>query len=162
MAGVVPAPLKWAQRRKYVYVTSPVTDPIEPKVMITDSTLLVEYRTGDGKSFQQQIELFGPVSPQLSGYIVHARLIVVRLHKAVKGDWGRLTRDTLKRSSITADWELWKDEDELTALPDDDGNVDDLSSKFALDFNRMSNGVSICGGGDPQVVAKLQQDLLKQ
>jgi hypothetical protein len=161
----LPLPVVWTQRIHDVYITANVLEPSGVSVEFTPTEVHIQCHQSIGdeqKTFQLSLTLFLPIDVSRCEYIVLARGIRLKLKKATSSDvrpafWPRLTERKVKLAHVTVAWDTWKDEDEL--IEADDEATQGAAFSEMMGF-RMSNGTTISGGGDPNLIAELQRKLL--
>jgi len=133
-------PLKWADRREYVFLTVDLQDTRDVCMRIDNDGAVLHFSctAGHTKSCESDvsgtshyacdIELFHPVSPEESQNVVCPRDVKLKLKK--KGDedvrWTRLTKEKVKGLPIVVDWAEWLDSDEDEDEEQDEQNFTDF------------------------------------
>ena len=105
----------WAERTDRVFVTIEVTDAKSPKVDIgADGRLTFAGCNGEGKLYELDLQLAGPVSSSESKVAVTPRHVVLVLQKSSPGPhWGRLLKAAGKAPhNVKVDWTKYVDEDD--------------------------------------------------
>ena len=108
----------WAERSDRVFVTIEVTDAQSPKVDIgADGRLTFAGCNGEGKLYELDLQLAGPVSSSESKVAVTPRHVLLVLQKSSPGPhWGRLLKAAGKAPhNVKVDWTKYVDEDEEAA-----------------------------------------------
>eukprot|EP00758_Cryptobia_borreli_P003020 Tbor_TRINITY_DN3460_c0_g1::TRINITY_DN3460_c0_g1_i1::g.3795::m.3795/K15730/PTGES3; cytosolic prostaglandin-E synthase len=163
--------LSWAQRLHTVLIVVDVIKPTNVKIEFLDSEgksasdaaerLRISYSTISTeevaeRQFSEEILLFQSVTVPKSNVHVTERCIYIRLAKVDAGSfWTRIyqNKEEHKRKAkhVTVNWSLWKDEDELI----EEKEEEEFSNVPIINAFKMSNGVSMHGGGDPNVIANM-------
>lgn len=152
--------IQWYQRLWTVSIVVDAIDPSEVTVELQGDIISIKFASGE-KSFAQTIPLFSCINREMSGYQATNREIQITLRKIAPENapqrpafWPRLTKDSKKKqSNIKVHWSSWKDEEDLVH------EAESAEAKSGMaHLLRMSNGTSINGGGDPDVIAKMQQE----
>lgn len=112
---------RWAERKDKLFITIDVSNATDVAVGFTDKSVVV---TGTGNTassdgaqpFALTINFQKPVNPSGGSYKVLGQTIQLVAEKAESGPfWGRMTEEPTKATKqwLSADWNLWKDEDEV-------------------------------------------------
>ena len=118
------APIKWAQRADFLYVTIDLHGVTKEVVSFTERELHFQGES-EGKYFEANIEFYQPILPKECSYQTHPLGVemIVKKDKEHRSDgkegfWPQLLKDKrLEKNEVTVDWKHYVDED-------DDGNGD--------------------------------------
>jgi cytosolic prostaglandin-E synthase len=118
-AAVNTAPIKWAQRSDFLYVTIDLHGVTNESITFEETRMHFKGTTQeDGKYFEANIEFYKPIIPEESKYKVHPLGVemVVKKSKeksgADEGFWPQLLKDkSLEKNEVTVDWNHYIDED---------------------------------------------------
>jgi len=144
---VLNAPVEWAQRKEQIFLSITLQDIKDPKISIEPTKLTFE-GTSSGNKYKAEIEFYGEIDPQKSKYIVRPRAAeFVLVRKEPGAYWPHLLKQKGKYNWLKADWNKWKDEDEVDA--DDVFETDDMSG--------MGGGGMGGGGMDMDSLQKMLQ-----
>ena len=152
-------PIQWSQRMWTVSILVDALDPSDVAVDLSDDALSIQYTSHD-RQFKESFQLFEAIDRAASGFQVTSRELQIVLRKVRKDAaarptfWSRLTKTEKKLPNVKVNWSSWKEEDELV----DEAESSEAGSGLAH-LMRMSNGTTINGGGDPEVIAKMQEQL---
>jgi prostaglandin-E synthase len=109
---VLNAPVLWAQRPDQIYISIPLPDIKDARILV-EETKLSFVGTSGGKSYQAELEFFGEIDPSRSKYIIRARSVdFVLIRKESGAYWARLLQGKGKPNWLKVDWNKWVDEDE--------------------------------------------------
>ena len=161
------APVHWAQRPKWIFLTVPVVD-IDPQsvdVRLDGEKVSIGFSQKSGASFAEELMLFGAVQPfgtnDGSRFAVSDRALQVRLARAKPGPyWDRLTSEKIKKPSLKVDWNRWKDEEEVKAEEEEAEAAE--FAKGAFNASKMGDDMTVSGAGDPEKIAELQRTYLAE
>jgi len=111
----------WAQRKDQIYIQIDIPDVKNEKISLEKDKLHFS-GTSAGKNYGVELELYGEIEPARSKYVVKARAVEFVLARKEPGAyWPHILKNkNLKPKWLKADWNKWKDEDEL----DDDMGFD--------------------------------------
>jgi len=118
------APIKWAQRADFLYLTIDLHGVTKEVVRFTERELHFQGES-EGKYFEAKIEFYQPILPKECSYQTHPLGVemIVKKDKEHRSDgkegfWPQLLKDKrLEKNEVTVDWKHYVDED-------DDGNDD--------------------------------------
>lgn len=113
--------VKWAERKDKLFITLEVSNATAVKINCEERSVAVAGNgitasSAESAPFELKINLQKPIDPSSSTYKVLGQTIQLLVVKAESGPfWGRLTEEPTKatKSWLSADWNLWKDEDEV-------------------------------------------------
>jgi prostaglandin-E synthase len=113
------APIKWAQRSDFLYVTIVLHGVSKESVIFNETEMHFKGTTQkDGKYYEANIEFYKPIVPEESVYIVHPLSVEMIVKKSKEksgsdeGFWPHLLKDkSLERNEVTIDWNHYVDED---------------------------------------------------
>jgi len=105
--------IKWAQRKKKVFVTIDAVEVKNPMIDIVDGKVL-KFEGSDNKhKYAFEVELYDEVVKEESKYTLDSRNIFLNIEKKTSGPfWPRLTKENKKVNWIQVDWTHYADEDE--------------------------------------------------
>ena len=105
--------IKWAQRKKKVFVTIDVVEVTNPMIDIVNGNIL-KFEGSDNKhKYAFEIELYDEVVKEESKFTLNSRNIFLNIEKKTSGPfWPRLTKENKKVNCIQVDWIHYADEDE--------------------------------------------------
>lgn len=113
------APIKWAQRSDFLYVTIDLHGVTNESITFQETGMHFNGTTEkDGKYYEATIEFYKPIIPAESKYKVHPLSVemIVKKSKEKSADdrfWPHLLKDkNLERNEVTVDWNHYVDEDE--------------------------------------------------
>lgn len=105
-------PVQWAQRKDNLYVTIPLRDFKEDKIIMNEKTIEIK-GTSDNRDYQTTLNLMSEIVPSESKYQINGFSVQILLSKKDKeaSYWPRLVEEK-KANHITVDWNKYIDEDD--------------------------------------------------
>jgi len=128
------APIKWAQRDEFLYVTVTLQEVTDESIQFTEQSMTFK-GTSKGKYYESKIDFYQPIVPDESAYKIHplgVEMIVKKAEKDKRNDgkegfWPQLCKEKHQHGlDVTVDWNHYVDEDDI------DGDNDD--NPFAWHF----------------------------
>jgi cytosolic prostaglandin-E synthase len=123
------APIKWAQREDFLYITVVVDEVTDESVTFTETSMNFKGKDKKGRYYEHDIEFYQPINPDGSAFKVHPLgvQVIVKKDKENRNDgedgfWPRLLKEVHHGLDVTVDWNRWIDED------DDQGEDNNLFS----------------------------------
>ena len=105
--------IKWAQRKKKVFITIDAVEVKNPLIDIVDGKVLKFEGTDFNHKYAFEIELYDEVVKEESKFSLDSRNIFLNIEKKTAGPfWPRLTKENKKFNWIQVDWKHYVDEDE--------------------------------------------------
>ena len=105
--------IKWAQRKKKVFITIDAVEVKNPLIDIVDGKVLKFQGTDSNHKYGFEIELYDEVVKDDSKYTLDSRNIFLNIEKKTAGPfWPRLTQENKKLNWVQVDWKHYVDEDE--------------------------------------------------
>lgn len=141
--------VKWAQRKKTVFLTIDVQDSKDPKIELTNTEdgfghlIYKSVASGgeDDKPYELDLTLFKAIDKESSKISASPRSVILVLEKAEEETWPRLTKESGRHlTHIKVDWDRWVDSD-------DEGDGDGFDLSGMGDFSSMG-GMGGMGGLD--------------
>jgi len=115
------APVVWAQRKDQIFLSITLQDLKQHSIKVEPHKLTFE-GTSDNKVYKADLEFYGEIDPEKSKYVVRPRSADFVLVRKTPGSyWPHLLKDSGKRNWLKADWNKWKDEEDVES---DDGGFD--------------------------------------
>ena len=126
MSGSIPQ-FKWAEDGERIFLTIELQSATDVAVQLAPSHFTFHAKSGSPPTpYSLDFELPKSIDPSASTWSVKGRQVEVVLVKAEdsQGWWNVLLKDkNLYKGRVKIDWDLWRDEDEEKALPDDFGGM---------------------------------------
>ena len=126
MSGSIPQ-FKWAEDGERIFLTIELQSATDVSVQLAASHFTFHAKSGSPSTpYSLDFELPKTIDPSASTWSVKGRQVEVVLVKAddSQGWWNHLLKDkNLYKGRVKIDWDLWRDEDEEKALPDDFGGM---------------------------------------
>eukprot|EP00741_Cyanophora_paradoxa_P001803 tig00000073_g1748.t1 len=138
-SSIVPT-LLWAQRKKALYVTVDVKEPViaeDGKSVAADGTFKFA-GSSNGKSYAVECQLHDEVVAEEAKWSVIAGRWRLTVPKKTHGAWPRLLKE--KKPFVKCDWDLW--------IEEDDWKFDDTRASSGAYDNDFDFGGGDFGGGD--------------
>ena len=112
------APIKWAQRDDFLYVTVALHGVTNESITFTETEMNFKGTSKD-KYYEAHIEFYQPILPEESAYQVHPLGVEMIVKKAKdkrndgkKGFWPHLLKEKHHGLDVTVDWNHYVDEDD--------------------------------------------------
>ena len=124
MSTSIPS-FKWAEDSERVYLTVELQSATDVSVDLQPTRFTFKAKS-DSHVYGLDFELPKAIEPSKSTWSVKGRQVEVLLVKAddAQGFWQQLLKDkSLYKGRVKIDWDLWRDEDEEKAVPDDFGGM---------------------------------------
>jgi prostaglandin-E synthase len=119
VAVVNTAPIKWAQRDDFLYVTVIVDEVTDESVTFTETAMIFKGTDKRKSYYEHSVEFYQPIIPDGSAFMVHPLGVqmIVKKDKEKRNDgndgfWPRLLKDEHHGLDVTVDWNRWVDEDD--------------------------------------------------
>ena len=118
---------KWAEDAERIFLTIELQSATDVQIKFEPSHLTFTAKQGTSTdTYTLDFELPKKINTEQSTYSVKGRQVEVVLVKADEdeGYWHALLKDKNQyKGRVKIDWDLWRDEDEEKALPDDFGGM---------------------------------------
>ena len=118
---------KWAEDSERIFLTIELQSATDVNVQLQPTRFTFSAKSGTPPtSYSLDFELPKSIEPSKSSWSVKGRQVEVVLVKAEdsEGWWHSLLKDKSQyKGRVKIDWDLWRDEDEEKALPDDFGGM---------------------------------------
>ncbi|CAG9582805.1 conserved hypothetical protein [Leishmania major strain Friedlin] len=148
-------PIKWAERKDRLFITVEASTPTDVQVNFQEKTVSISGNgiTANGSqphALKDELHLLNEIVPEQSTFKVLGMAIQICAIKKEQGYWNRLVDEPTKatKSWLSADWNLWKDEDdeaEEMAAASNFGGYGDMGGMGGMDMASMMGGM---GGMD--------------
>jgi len=129
---------KWAEDNERIFLTIELQSATDVQIQFQPTHLTFKAKQGND-TYALDFELPKKINTDKSTWSVKGRQVEVVLVKADEdeGYWHALLKDKNQyKGRVKIDWDLWRDEDEEKALPDDFGGM-----------GGMGGGMGGMGGG---------------
>lgn len=126
---------KWAEDNERIFLTIELPSATDVSIQLQPTRFTFKAKQAND-TYQLDFELPKSINTDKSTWSVKGRQVEVVLVKAEEdeGYWHQLLKDKNQyKGRVKIDWDLWRDEDEEKALPDD--------------FGGMGGGMGGMGGG---------------
>lgn len=110
--------VKWAERSDKLFITVELSNAKDVKVDFEAQKVTVsgtgQTATSEAHSVSATLNLLKTIVPEQGSYKVFGQYVQVLCIKADKGYWNKLVTEPSNKTKnwLSADWNLWKDEDE--------------------------------------------------
>ena len=126
MSASIPQ-FKWAEDSERIFLTIELQSATDVSIKFSPTHFTFNAKSGSPPtSYGLDFELPKSIDPTASTWSVKGRQVEVLLVKAddSQGWWQHLLKDkTQYKGRVKIDWDLWHDEDEEKAVPDDFGGM---------------------------------------
>ena len=116
---------KWAEDNERIFLTIELQSAADVQVQLQPSHFTFKAKQGND-TFALDFELPKKIDTSKSTWSVKGRQVEILLVKAEEdeGYWHQLLKDKNQyKGRVKIDWDLWRDEDEEKAIPDDFGGM---------------------------------------
>ena len=139
--------IKWAQRKEKVFLTIELQATENPQIDLTEEGVLTFSGVSNSTKYGFTMEFFATITKSECKHNTNGRYPVITLSKTDKDTeyWPRLTKEKLKNSRITVDWNKWVDEDEEADAPAEMNG--DFDPSMMITFGGGGGGMPGVPGG---------------
>jgi CS domain len=127
MSTTLTPSFRWAEDASHIFLTIEVESAVDVAIKLDESHLSFRCKkTGDSSTYVLEFELPNKINTDKSSWSVKGRQVEIVLVKAedAEGYWHGVLKDKNQyKGRVKIDWDLWRDEDEEKALPEDFGGL---------------------------------------
>ncbi|CAJ1037097.1 putative CS domain containing protein [Leishmania shawi] len=148
-------PIKWAERKDRVFITVEAMTASDVHVTFQEKTVSISgngvtAKGSEPHTLKGELHLLKEIVPEDSTFKVLGVSIQICAMKKDQGYWNRLVEEPTKltKSWLSADWNLWKDEDDEAEEDAAASNFGGYGDMGGMDMASMMGGMGGMGGMD--------------